>query len=228
MNIQLGNRTQRGVIGIEAAIVMIAFVIVAAALSFVVLNMGLSTTQQAKETVSVGLGEASSALHVSGSVISAADVPRSKVNATAFPIKVVSGGSAVNLNATLAKVKFNTGTVQYDNILAKQCVLTTTTYTNLQTALSAAVTSGCITASPIGSPGNAPTNTRAVIYWSVQKNTNEIIEPGEHAHMVLVFNNADRPNVATPIEAELILSAGPSVDFVRTVPPLVDKYVDMG
>ncbi|MGI0046806.1 MAG: archaellin/type IV pilin N-terminal domain-containing protein, partial [Nitrosotalea sp.] len=33
------RRTRRGVMGIEAAIVMIAFVIVAAALAFVVLNM---------------------------------------------------------------------------------------------------------------------------------------------------------------------------------------------
>ncbi|MGQ0606725.1 MAG: archaellin/type IV pilin N-terminal domain-containing protein, partial [Candidatus Nitrosotenuis sp.] len=37
----------RGVMGIEAALVLIAFVIVAAALSFVVLNMGFSSTQQA-------------------------------------------------------------------------------------------------------------------------------------------------------------------------------------
>ncbi|MEO9308549.1 MAG: archaellin/type IV pilin N-terminal domain-containing protein, partial [Nitrososphaera sp.] len=34
------RKTRRGVIGIESAIVMIAFVIVAAALAFVVLNMG--------------------------------------------------------------------------------------------------------------------------------------------------------------------------------------------
>ncbi|MFZ0183948.1 MAG: archaellin/type IV pilin N-terminal domain-containing protein, partial [Nitrosotalea sp.] len=42
------RKTRRGVIGIESAIVMIAFVIVAAALAFVVLNMGFSTTQKAK------------------------------------------------------------------------------------------------------------------------------------------------------------------------------------
>jgi archaeal flagellin FlaB len=47
--IQKGHRhTHRGIIGIESAIVLIAFVIVAAALAFVVLNMGFSTTQKAK------------------------------------------------------------------------------------------------------------------------------------------------------------------------------------
>ncbi|MCH8996247.1 MAG: flagellin, partial [Thaumarchaeota archaeon] len=39
--IQKGHEhTHRGIIGIESAIVLIAFVIVAAALAFVVLNMG--------------------------------------------------------------------------------------------------------------------------------------------------------------------------------------------
>ncbi len=47
--IQKGHgHTQRGIIGLESAIVLIAFVIVAAALAFVVLNMGFSTTQKAK------------------------------------------------------------------------------------------------------------------------------------------------------------------------------------
>ena len=40
------RHSHRGVIGVESAIVMIAFVIVAAALAFVVLNMGFSTTKR--------------------------------------------------------------------------------------------------------------------------------------------------------------------------------------
>ena len=39
------RRKKKGIVGIEAAIVLIAFVIVAAALAFVSLNMGLFTTQ---------------------------------------------------------------------------------------------------------------------------------------------------------------------------------------
>ncbi|MEM1515018.1 MAG: archaellin/type IV pilin N-terminal domain-containing protein [Candidatus Bathyarchaeia archaeon] len=44
-------RSRRGMIGIEAAIVLIAFVIVAAAFSFMVINMGLFSTQRGKETI---------------------------------------------------------------------------------------------------------------------------------------------------------------------------------
>ncbi|MGC8679654.1 MAG: archaellin/type IV pilin N-terminal domain-containing protein, partial [Fervidicoccaceae archaeon] len=63
------ERKKRGIVGIEAAIVLIAFVIVAAALAFVALNMGLFTTQKSKEVIGKGLGEASTALEVDGSVL---------------------------------------------------------------------------------------------------------------------------------------------------------------
>ena len=221
-------KANRGVMGIEAALVLIAFVIVAAALSFVVLNMGFSSTQQAKETVTKGMAEASSALHVSGKVVSANDIPRSQVNATLFPIKIVAGGTGVNLNATLATVRLNTGTVQYDNLLKKSCVLTSTAYTDMTNALNAAVASGCISSTPIGTPGTAPTTTQAIIYWGVQKNTNEILDPGEHANLVLVFASADRPTVSQKINAELILDSGAPVKFSRTVPPLTGKFSNMG
>ncbi|RLG74627.1 MAG: flagellin, partial [Thermoprotei archaeon] len=60
---------RRGIVGIESAIVMIAFVIVAAALAFVVLNMGFFTTQQSRAAIQRGLGEASSALELDGTVV---------------------------------------------------------------------------------------------------------------------------------------------------------------
>ncbi|MGQ0605462.1 MAG: archaellin/type IV pilin N-terminal domain-containing protein [Candidatus Nitrosotenuis sp.] len=224
----LRNKNHRGVMGIEAALVLIAFVIVAAALSFVVLNMGFSSTQQAKETVTKGMADASSALHVSGEVVSATDIPRSQVNATQFPIKIVSGGTGVNLNATLATVRLNTGSIQYDNILKKSCVLTSTIYTSMAAALAAAVTSTCISSNPVGAVGTAPTTTQAVVYWSVQKNTNEVVDPGEHANLVLVFSSADRPSASEKIYSELILDTGAPVKFSRTIPPLTNPFTDMG
>jgi len=42
---------KKGIVGIEAAIVLIAFVIVAAALAFVAINMGMYTTQKSKEVM---------------------------------------------------------------------------------------------------------------------------------------------------------------------------------
>ena len=82
------GHAHRGVIGIESAIVLIAFVIVAAALAFVVLNMGFATSQKAKTTIVSTLQEAGSILEVSGKVIASAQVSASKLNVTGIPIKI--------------------------------------------------------------------------------------------------------------------------------------------
>ena len=87
------RHSHRGVIGVESAIVMIAFVIVAAALAFVVLNMGFTTAQKAKTTIIAGLGESSSSMQVEGKVTAVgcsagssetACSTTGKLNATAF------------------------------------------------------------------------------------------------------------------------------------------------
>ena len=87
----------KGIVGIEAAIVLIAFVIVAAALAFVTLNMGFYTTQKSKETMKTGLEEATSALEVDGSVIGAVNTSARAVWAIAIPLKLSSGRNPVDL-----------------------------------------------------------------------------------------------------------------------------------
>ncbi len=62
-------KQKRGMVGIEAAIVLIAFVIVAAAFSFMVVNMGLFSTQRGRETIQQGISESSSPLMLDGSIL---------------------------------------------------------------------------------------------------------------------------------------------------------------
>ncbi|MEM3927231.1 MAG: archaellin/type IV pilin N-terminal domain-containing protein [Desulfurococcaceae archaeon] len=89
----------KGIVGIEAAIVLIAFVIVAAALAFVVLNMGMFTTQKSKEVMSQALNEASSALEVDGSVFAYVNKSNGKVVAIYIPLKISPGQQAVDLSS---------------------------------------------------------------------------------------------------------------------------------
>src|SRR5207237_7072960 len=103
------NRNRRrGVIGIESAIVLIAFVIVAAALSFVVLNMGFSTTQKAKTTIGQGLDTSSSALEVGGSVSGHLNQTAGALDVITIPLKVASGSTNVDLQKSLTSVKYFT------------------------------------------------------------------------------------------------------------------------
>ena len=66
-------RSRRGIVGIEAAIVMIAFVVVAAAFAFMVVNMGLTSTQRSQEAIAQGLKEASCPLTIDGSILLKSD-----------------------------------------------------------------------------------------------------------------------------------------------------------
>jgi flagellin FlaB len=62
-------RSQKGITGIETAIILIAFVIVASVFAYVVLSAGLFSTQKAKEAVYSGLEEAKSTIELKGDVM---------------------------------------------------------------------------------------------------------------------------------------------------------------
>jgi len=97
---------RRGIVGIESAIVLIAFVIVAAALAFVVLNMGFFTSQQSRLVMQRGLGEASSALELDGTVVAAVDVSSQKINYAWVPVKLSSGQHKVDLTPAKTTVSY--------------------------------------------------------------------------------------------------------------------------
>ncbi len=60
---------QRGITGLETAIILIAFVVVASIFAFTVLSTGVFASERSKETVYAGLEEAKSSLEPKGSVI---------------------------------------------------------------------------------------------------------------------------------------------------------------
>jgi len=99
------RKARKGIVGIEAAIVLIAFVIVAAALAFVTLNMGFFTTQKSGAVIQSGLGEASTALEVDGSLLAYSE-KGSYVNYTIIPIKVSPGKHYVDLDPKRASILY--------------------------------------------------------------------------------------------------------------------------
>ena len=57
-----------GFTGLEAAIVLIAFVVVAAVFSYVVLGAGFFTTQKAQQVIYTSVDQASSSVEIMGDV----------------------------------------------------------------------------------------------------------------------------------------------------------------
>lgn len=63
------HRFQKGITGLETAIILIAFVVVAAVFAYTVLSAGLFATQKSSEAVYNGLQQSSSTLTTRGSVV---------------------------------------------------------------------------------------------------------------------------------------------------------------
>ncbi len=93
------HKRRRGIVGIEAAIILIAFVIVAAAVAFVALNMGMTASQKSKEAMSKGLAQASTALEVDGDVIGYSPDAQN-ISSVAIPLRVAPGWNSVDLSHT--------------------------------------------------------------------------------------------------------------------------------
>jgi archaeal flagellin FlaB len=85
---------QRGITGLETAIILIAFVVVAAVFAFVVLSTGLFSSERSKETVYAGLEKTRGTMQLSGGVIATSNT--TEVTNLAFDVTLAAGGSAVN------------------------------------------------------------------------------------------------------------------------------------
>lgn len=67
------HKGQKGITGLETAIILIAFVVVAAVFAYTVLSAGLFSTQKSQEAVYSGLEEAQSTVTLKGAVIAKAE-----------------------------------------------------------------------------------------------------------------------------------------------------------
>jgi flagellin FlaB len=225
---------------------MIAFVIVAAALAFVVLNMGFGTTQRAKTAIISSLGESSSSLEIAGKVTGVANVAPGVLNVTNIPLKIASGGESVNLDPTLTAVAYLSNSIQYDDIYVG--ILQTGSYINVTWAFSALdghTGSRLVNGSPnavldiinantangtgsnTGSSGNANA-TSAIIFFSVNRNDNFILDQGEHATMSIQHKVDERPSALDNLRIEILLPVGAPLTIERQVPNLTNLVTDLG
>jgi flagellin FlaB len=78
-------KNEKGITGLETAIILIAFVVVASVFAFTVLSTGIFASERSKETVFAGLEEAKSSIEPRGSVIAY----KGKVGSTETVYKIV-------------------------------------------------------------------------------------------------------------------------------------------
>lgn len=107
---------QEGITGLETAIILIAFVIVASVFAYVVLSAGLFSSQKAKEAVNAGVRSTMSTLELKGNVV--AKMESSVVTELYFHVGIPAAGNPVDFTPTTNST--NTVVISYfdaDNMI---------------------------------------------------------------------------------------------------------------
>ena len=94
------HRGEKGITGLETAIILIAFVVVASVFAYTVLSAGIFSSQKGKEAIYSGLEEAMATLEPRGSMTAdAATVGATETAVTlSFTLTTALSGQAVDLN----------------------------------------------------------------------------------------------------------------------------------
>ena len=106
---------KKGMVGIDTAIILIAFVLVAVAVAFVTLDMGMTSATKAKQTMVNGLQEASTALQVNGEVLGLTNKTGAVVE-VAIPLGVTPGTGYVSFDIQTFAVSLTDQYGSYPNI----------------------------------------------------------------------------------------------------------------
>ncbi|MGB9960379.1 MAG: archaellin/type IV pilin N-terminal domain-containing protein [Candidatus Bathyarchaeales archaeon] len=202
-------KSRRGIVGIEAAIVLIAFIIIAAALSYVVINMGFYTTQKTKETMQGGLDESLTALQLDGIVTAKTD-GSGYIEYLAIPVKLSAGRAAIDLgeNAVVVSVYLQNATLM--NVYKGATPANETTWDNLLSAL-----------------GLTDEGAKFAIY---NGNNNTVIESTEKAFLIICLGEGHKIGDYETVKVEVRGAKGAALTVVRTAPGgmLPNSFVDLG
>ena len=111
---------QRGITGLETAIVLIAFVVVSSVFAFAALSTGLFSSDKAKGTHNAGLAEARGTLELKGSVVakvSGTTGATGVVTSIEFQISNAAAGEAIDMTPgnTIMKYSDKTQTVNMNS-----------------------------------------------------------------------------------------------------------------
>ena len=121
-----GGRNEHGITGLETAIVLIAFVVVAAVFAFVVLSTGLFSSERSKETVYAGLAKTRGTMELTGGVLATSD--QTQLTALTFDVTLAAGGDSVNLDpastTNKTNIRYNDGAVKISSMTYTTTVVT--------------------------------------------------------------------------------------------------------
>ena len=205
---------EKGITGLETAIILIAFVVVAAVFAYTALSAGLFSTQKAQEAVYSGLKEAQSTLELRGGVIATANSTGSAgdVGQISFTVSNVLGGEPMDFTAP-SPDSDNTGLADADS-------------TNV------------VVINYIDED-----QTQNDLYWTVTKLGNadedDLLESNERFQITIGSSTVDSAGgnlidaLDTPLTVkatfnlEILTPVGATLTIERTTPPWIDTIMNL-
>jgi len=188
--------------GLEAAIVLIAFVVVAAVFSYVMLGAGFYATGEAQKVVHTGTGQASSSLEIIGNVYGYATTS-TDLNYIVFTVGNTAGGTPIDITQML--VTYVCGEVSE-----------VITYDSGNSVV------GSGSAVEPGDVGIADSKWTVIqTYNDVGGDVNHLLEPGEQ-FVLAVKLPEDKPTNNVRFAVNLHPAVGAVYPIERTVPPYLN------
>ena len=118
-------KNEEGITGLETAIILIAFVVVATVFAFVVLTTGIFSAERGKETVFAGLQKARGTMELRGGVVVTATGAPLAIDDVQFTVATTAGGEPIPLNPV--GITNRTVVAYRDNVTVDNDVLYTVT-----------------------------------------------------------------------------------------------------
>jgi flagellin FlaB len=205
---------EKGITGLETAIILIAFVVVAAVFAYTALSAGLFSTQKSSEAVYSGLKEAQSTLELRGGVVATANGTgtTSRIQQISFVVANVLGGEAVDFTPP-SQASDNGGL--------------------------AADSSSNVVVINYQDESQSKDN----LYWSIEKLGNadddNLLEDNERFEVTIGSDNASSAggnlinalqpdlNTKTTFNLEILTPVGAVLTIERTTPAYLDKIMNL-
>ncbi|MHC1628811.1 MAG: archaellin/type IV pilin N-terminal domain-containing protein [Candidatus Nezhaarchaeales archaeon] len=206
---------KKGLTGIETAIILIAFVIVASVFAFAILNLGMVTTQQSQSVVTTGLQQASSALQIQGHVIAYGNETEEKIWGIRVYLNLAPGQEPIDFNQSKMVISYQNERVHVPDVYSG----TNGTASNFWTDVTAAENYFKNTSS-----------TAQCMVVVVQGDNDCLLEPGETYALLLRLDNIGDDAELNPYDSftiEIKPQVGATLTITRTIPASISAILDL-
>ena len=127
-------RDERGITGLETAIVLISFIVVAAVFSFVMLSAGVFSSERGRETVYAGLAKTRGSISLTGGILATSN--QTQITDLTLTATLAAGGESVSLNpsatANRTIISYDDGTVSDNDVTYTLTVIVGDSDTSLE------------------------------------------------------------------------------------------------